>query len=43
MDDGSHRKFMVNIYQIGKLRIMAIARLLPAAAGWRPAHAPPAC
>jgi hypothetical protein len=33
MDDGSHRKFMVNVYQIGKLRIIAIASSLPAGVG----------
>jgi hypothetical protein len=33
MDGGRHRKFMVNVYQIGKLRITAIAGSRPAAIG----------
>ena len=38
MDDGSHRKLMANIYQIGKLHITAIAMSRPAATGRRPAR-----
>jgi hypothetical protein len=42
MDGGRHRKFMVNVYQIVKLRITAIAGSRPAATGrLRPLPWPP--
>jgi acetyl-CoA acetyltransferase len=36
MDDGSHRKLMANVYQIGKLRITGTAGSRPAAMRRRP-------